>query len=444
MESLETLKRLKSDHLAGRRGGRIAVCSAHPSVLTSAMSLALETGEALLVEATANQVNQFGGYTGRTPARFRSHLDELAATAGFPPERLLLGADHLGPHVWKRRPSPEAMAHAEELAGACVRAGFGKLHLDATAPCADDRGGPLDPDMVAERTARLCRAAEAAASAMPLGAPRPLYVIGADVPPPGGSLTDPDRVPVSQPETIAETVALTQARFRTAGLAEAWTRVLAVVAMPGVEFGDLRIAPYRPERVRALAAYHAKLPGIMTYEVHSADYQTKAAVAALIRDHFPLLKIGPCLTFAFREAVFALAHVESEWLSGRKGVPLSGIRERLEAAMAEDPVHWRPYYKGETETDLRAMRAFSHRDRIRYYWTRPGVEAAMGRLLGNLRRPIPHAILRQYLPDLFPGTASGEWEGEPGVLIHRKIEAALAPYLDACRGDARQAQPKPY
>ena len=58
----------------------------------------------------------------------------------------------------------------------------------------------------------------------------------------------------------------------------------------------------------------------MTYEVHATDYQSPGALAQMVRDHFTILKVGPCLTNAYREAIFALSHIETEWLE-KKRIP---------------------------------------------------------------------------------------------------------------------------
>ncbi len=425
------IENLRSDHLTGRRKGVYAVCSAHAGVLKAAMAAAATLGDDLLIEATPNQVNPFGGYSGMAPARFRTYAFELADAVGFPRRRLLLGADHLGPFVWRKEPAEAALAKSEQLARECVAAGFFKIHLDPNPPCADDPASGLSPETVAERTAFLCRAAEAAADGLPDGMPWPVYVIGTEVPTPGGGLEDAGRLTLTRPGKVAETLQLTRARFRSAGLEAAWRRVIAVVVQPGVEFGDADVAVYRPERAQALSAFHEHLPGRATYEIHSTDFQPPGALKALIRDHFTLLKAGPCLTHAFREAVFALAHIESEWLGGRKGIQPSAIRETLERVMLENPAHWRSHYTGAAD-EQRWMRAFSYRDRIRYYWRHPDVLSSLARLCENLSRPIPPGLIRQYFPDLYPGIESGCRRGDPESLIRRRIQAALVPYVDAC------------
>jgi D-tagatose-1,6-bisphosphate aldolase subunit GatZ/KbaZ len=427
---------LTSDHPSSRHGGIYAVCSSHPDVLKAAMATAAAEDDHLLIEATPNQVSPFGGYTGMAPAEFRTYVLDMADTAGFPRNRISLGADHLGPVAWTNEPAEAAMAKAERMARECIAAGFSKIHLDPNPPCADDPPSGLSPETVALRTASLARATEAAVNDLRDPYPRPLYVIGTEVPAPGGDLADADGLAVTRPDDLAETIELTRTHFRSAGLETAWDRVVAVVVQPGVEFGDTAVAVYRPDRAAALSAFHDRLPGRMTYEIHSTDFQPPEALKNLVRDGFTLLKVGPCLTFAFREAVFALAHIESEWLGGRKGVKLSNIRETLDRVMLENPDHWRSHYTGLPE-EQRWMRAFSYRDRIRYYWRHPAVLSALSQLRETLSCPIPPGLIRQYFPDLYPDIEAGRHGADPDTLTRRRIEAALTPYRDACRPDAQ-------
>jgi D-tagatose-1,6-bisphosphate aldolase subunit GatZ/KbaZ-like len=92
-----------------------SVCSAHPLVLEASMRATLPSRLPLLIEATCKQVNQDGGYTGMTPKDFRDFVGRIAADAGFPPERIILAGDHLGPNPWKNLPAEQAMDKADEL-----------------------------------------------------------------------------------------------------------------------------------------------------------------------------------------------------------------------------------------------------------------------------------------------------------------------------------------
>lgn len=144
----------------GEAVGITSVCSAHPLVLEAALTLAKREGNVLLVEATSNQVDQFGGYTGMTPADFRERLYQLADRCGVEREMVILGGDHLGPNRWQGLSASEAMAHAETLIATYVAAGFKKIHLDCSMACSDDPLS-LSDEVVAERAARLAVVANA-------------------------------------------------------------------------------------------------------------------------------------------------------------------------------------------------------------------------------------------------------------------------------------------
>ena len=118
-----------------------------------------------LIEATSNQVNQDGGYTGMTPAAFRDFVFGIADRIGLPRARIVLGGDHLGPNAWKSLPAEAAMAKAEVMIDAYVRAGFRKIHLDCSMSCSGDPV-PLFDDTVATRAARLCAASASLTEAL--------------------------------------------------------------------------------------------------------------------------------------------------------------------------------------------------------------------------------------------------------------------------------------
>lgn len=413
----------------GRAVGLPAVCSAHPFVLDAALRHALRRGRPLLVESTCHQVNQGGGYTGLTPAAFQATLHDLAARLGFPPDRLLLGGDHLGPAPWQHQPAAQALAEAHTLVRDYVRAGYVKIHLDASMPCADDPPGPLDRATAAARATELCSTAEQAAE----GA-GPVYVIGTEVPLPGGlagSGGPAEDVPVVTGAGDAqETIDLTRRAFQARGLGAAWERVMAVVVQPGVDFGDGRLVVYDPAAAAPLRALIEAYPGLV-YEAHSTDYQPPAALRALVAGHFAVLKVGPALTFAFREAVFALDLIEAESLAGRRDASLSDLRRVLDEVMVANPAHWRAYYSG-SEADVRLARRYSLSDRARYYWPTPPLRAALDRLLANLdAHPPPLPLLSQFLPVQYERVRAGALPNTPRALIADKIEGVLENYAAA-------------
>ncbi len=155
----EPLLRMISTQKRDNPAGIYSICSANRFVLQAAVHKAVIDGTHLLIEATSNQVDQFGGYTGMTPEQFTGYVSEIAAEAGFPAERIILGGDHLGPNAWREEDAHTAMSKAHDLIHDYVAAGFTKIHLDASMPCADD-SLPLEFELIAERSAELCGIAE--------------------------------------------------------------------------------------------------------------------------------------------------------------------------------------------------------------------------------------------------------------------------------------------
>ena len=135
------MKDIITRHKAGEDLGICSVCSAHPLVIEAALRFDLHTDNKVLIEATSNQVNQFGGYTGMKPADFRDFVLKIAKEVGFPHERLILGGDHLGPNCWQNEPADAAMEKSIALIIAYVAAGFSKIHLDASMSTPARGGG---------------------------------------------------------------------------------------------------------------------------------------------------------------------------------------------------------------------------------------------------------------------------------------------------------------
>ncbi|MGA9399184.1 MAG: class II D-tagatose-bisphosphate aldolase, non-catalytic subunit [Anaerolineaceae bacterium] len=362
--------------------GIVSICSAHPWVLKAAM---LRHAGPLLIEATCNQVNQFGGYTGMTPRDFFAYVTGIAKQTGFPVEQLLLGGDHLGPSVWKNEPAASAMEKSKTLVKNYVQAGFTKIHLDTSMRLGDDPEGILDVELIARRAAMLAKYAEETTE----DASHLRYVIGTEVPTPGGAQENKDNVHITTLESACQTIDSTRQAFLHEHLDSAWERVSALVVHPGVEFGDDFVLPYVPHTAAALSKFIESQP--MIYEAHSTDYQTWTALREMVRDHFAILKVGPALTYAFREAIFWLAKVEEDLISTDSR---SNIVAVLDTVMLERPKHWLAYYHG-TEEQTARKRMFSLSDRIRYYWSEPNVQKALNRLLANLSKvDISSALLR--------------------------------------------------
>jgi D-tagatose-1,6-bisphosphate aldolase subunit GatZ/KbaZ len=400
---MKALVDILARHKRGDAVGIYSLCTAHPWVIEAAMHEAKRTATPLLVEATCNQVNQDGGYTGMKPADFRAFVHAIADRVGLARERVWLGGDHLGPNVWQKEPADSAMQRADELVAQYVAAGFRKIHLDCSMACADDPS-PLPEALVSARAARL-----------------------AMVPVPGGAAEELQELAVTSPRAAALTIEAHRKAFAAAGLESAWPRVIALVVQPGVEFDLHKVVDYQPRKAEELRNSIERDPQFV-FEAHSTDYQTPGNLAALVRDHFAILKVGPGATFALRETLWAFSAIEAELPGVKDPAKLPEVALRV---MRENPKWWRGHYHHPENESLDL--AFSLSDRIRYYWPHPEVTRACAKLLENLRsRPLPSTLVSQYLPRQYAAIRARELEPSVDALLRDGVAESLRPYIRAC------------
>ncbi|MFT3851002.1 MAG: class II D-tagatose-bisphosphate aldolase, non-catalytic subunit [Propionivibrio sp.] len=400
----------------GQGGVAVSVCSAHPMILRAAFRSALRYDTFALIESTSNQVDQYGGYTGMKPADFAALVKQIAAEERFPAERVLLGGDHLGPNSWRHLGSEKAMQETLQLVRSYVQAGYRKIHLDASFVCSDD-AGVLSDEIVARRCAQMAQVAEDAATGE-----KPIYVVGTEVPTPGGTQAD-EGMHVTSPADVERTLGVFKETFLEHGLSEAWNRVVGLVIQPGVEFGDSMVHDYQP--TPALAAVIDRHPG-MAYEAHSTDYQSGSNLARLVDNHFFILKVGPWLTYALREGLFSLEFIERELDPANP----SRFRETLARVMKADPKYWEKYYSGGAE-EVNYKLAFSYSDRARYYLGNREVAGALERLLDNLSPEVPDGLISQYLPMQYRSIREGRLGRHPSDLAVDRVSNVLDLYFAA-------------
>lgn len=422
-------------HLQRRRNGEkvgiCSVCSANPFVLEAALEHGKENDSLVLIEATANQVNQFGGYTGKQPVDFINEVYAMADAKGFPREKLILGGDHLGPLTWQKEPEESAMAKAETLVKLFVLAGYTKIHIDTSMRVADDDpNAALDVAVVARRSARLAKACKEAYEERKAANPdavEPVYVVGSEVPIPGGAQEPEEGVQVTSVADFKNTVSVFKAAYDAAGLQDVWERVVAVVVQPGVEFSDDAVEEYDREKAADLIAALEEYPQLV-FEGHSTDYQQPKAFVEMVDDGIAILKVGPALTFEVREALYLLECMEKELCVGG----LSDFRRVLDDTMLNDGKYWQKYYHG-TEKEIALKRAMSYSDRCRYYMGEQPVVEAIDRLIANLSKVnIPLSMLKQYMPLEYAEVRAGRLAVEPAALVKAHVRNCLDQYHVAC------------
>ena len=205
-------------------------------------------------------------------------------------------------------------------------------------------------------------------------------------------------------------------------------RIVGLVVQPGVEFDHTGVIDYDRDKAQELSKVVADYDN-MVFEAHSTDYQTDAAYKALVEDHFAILKVGPALTFALREALFSLCAIENEMFAPEER---SNLRDVIEAEMLAAPGYWEKYYQG-TDAQQRFSRCYSFSDRIRYYWPNENIIAAQAQLFRNLEATgIALPLLSQYLPEQFRAVREGQISALPEALVIDKIQQVMRSYAKAC------------
>ena len=391
----------------GIKCGIPSYCSANELVLEIALRRAKLLNTPVLIEATANQVNQYGGYTGMLPKDFYKLVLDMAAEIDLPEQMVILAGDHLGPLTWQNLPESEAMEKSIELVYQYARAGFTKIHLDTSMKVADDAEGLLSTEVIARRGAILYKAAIKGYEELKAEKPeaiRPVFVIGSEVPIPGGAQEAEDSLAVTSVAAFKDTVATYKRVWEEEGVGEGMNDVIAVVVQPGVEFGDDQVFLYDHDAAAELCAALKEFPEVC-FEGHSTDYQSRECLKAMVEDGIAILKVGPALTYGLREALFSMNLMENELVPEEER---SNFIDVLEKVMLENPGNWQKHYHGD-EKQLHLARKYSFSDRARYYIGQPEVVEAMNKLFANLNaHKIPLNMLHQYMPLTYAKVRDGE------------------------------------
>lgn len=429
----DIVKRYKS----GENVGIFSVCCSNQYVIEAAMQKLLNKNIPLLVEATANQVDQFGGYTGMKPKEYVKYIYSIADKVGFPKERIILGGDHLGPLTWRTINPREAMENAKNLIREYVLAGFSKIHIDTSMPLNGDFENEIfDDSLIANRASVLCKVAEEAYLELKEKddeAMHPVYIIGSEVPIPGGAQVEEEEEAgpkVTSVEGFKNTVETFKKAFESFGVGDAWQYVIGVVVQPGVEFSSDYVWEYNREEAKDLIDELKNYPQLI-FEAHSTDYQTPRALKEMVEDGFIILKVGPALTFGFREGIFALNHIENELLKYNENVELSNFIEVLDFSMIKNPKDWVNHYSG-TGEKIKLERKYSLSDRARYYMPKDEVNFALEKLMNNLEGiEIPMTIISQFMHEQYKKVREGVLKPIAKELLKDRIGEYLDDYVYA-------------
>lgn len=413
----------------GIHAGIPSFCSANKIVIEAIMSQAKRFDDIVLIEATSNQVNQYGGYMAMTSVDFKEYVYEIADRIEFDKENIILGGDHLGPLPWCDKDEDFAMENAKKLVYDCVKAGYTKVHLDTSMKLGSDPvDEPLSNETIARRGAILYKECDRAYKELLEENPdavHPVYIIGSEVPIPGGSQEDEDTLQVTTPHDFEQTIITYRNVFHQLDLDDAWNYIIGVVVQPGVEFGNSDICVYDRQKAKDLCRELTKFPNII-FEGHSTDYQPPSKLKEMVEDGIAIIKVGPALTDAVRQAMFSLSMIEDELIENKD--ERSNFIEVLEEEMLKNDKDWKKHYHSDELTN-HLLRKYSFSDRSRYYFSNENVVKAQDKLFENLSKTtIPLTMIHQYMPLQYVKVRDGKIKNEPRELVKDSVVCLVEDY----------------
>lgn len=426
---MHPIKEILSKRGKGISSGIASYCTSNKLAIESILEYYLEKNEYVLIECTANQVNQFGGYMNMTPSDFRDYVYDIADKIGFPKDKIILGADHFGPLVWADKSEREAMDNAKELVNLAVLAGYTKIHLDTSMFLgSDDTSKKLSDETIAERGAILYKACEDAFDERIKEFPdsvHPVYVIGSEVPIPGGEYNEKDTLEVTKSKDFENTINAYDKTFKEYGINNAWDNIIAVVVQPGVEFSNEDVHDYRREEARELVNKLKEYPTLV-FEGHSSDYQFREKLKEMVEDGVAILKVGPAVTYALREGLFSLSLMEKELI--KEDSERANFIDVLEKSMLENPKDWEKYYEG-SELEKELGRKYSFSDRSRYYMVQDEINSSIDKLFENIDSfDISLGMIKQYLPNAYLKIRSEDIPKNAENLVKSNIKDVINDY----------------
>lgn len=411
----------------GKCKGIASYCTSNPLVIRYLLRIYRKLDLPLLIEATANQVNQFGGYTSMTPAMFSNFVKSIAKEEGFDLNNLILGGDHLGPLVWVKEDQDVAMERATVLVSDFVKAGFQKIHLDTSMKLLGDPDNFYGaPELVAKRGRLLATACEHSVD-VSQNIP-PIYVIGSEVPIPGGETSSySQHVEVTKVSNLQRTLLAYMENFKSLNI---WDRVRAVVVQPGVEFNNDGIITYNRKDFQELKNFIRQYPGIF-FEGHSTDYQSKFTLANMVSDDIAILKVGPALTHALINALFNLELLLDDLTLRGRTFTLA-----LECVMGRQPKYWEAYVpQCISAVTQNCYKKYSLSDRARYYLSDSSVVKEIEEMFLTFARiNVPLFMIDRYFPVQFKRILNGSLDFSLESILEDSIREVISPYVYATTG----------
>ena len=315
----------------------------------------------VLIESTSNQVNQFGGYTGLTPATFKKKIEYIRKKEKLNKNYLLLGGDHLGPLPWKNLTEDRAMKNAGILIKKYVEAGFDKIHIDTAILCSGQKS--LTRSKIISRCDALIKKINSN------NLVNKILVVGTEVPFAGGG--DHVKTSITKLENIKKEYQMYRMIFKT--FKSLYRKTFGLVIDPGISYGNENITKSKFKNFNIKTKFSKK--NNFVFEAHSSDYQSLKDLKKLNNLNFKFIKVGPELTFYYLKAALYMEKIESKLFHKK-----SNLKKIISIRMNKNQKYWKDYYKKRSEF----FKFNSYLDRVRYYWSDKKVNNAKKMLFKNI------------------------------------------------------------
>ena len=318
-----------------------------------------------LIESTSNQVNQFGGYSGKTPQEFYNNIKKILKKNNFSSRNFYMGGDHLGPLPWKKKNEKTAVNNSVQLINKCLDSNYSKIHVDTSIKCINDK--IINHSIIFDRTKYILQNSKLKKK---LG--KTFLIIGTEVPLSGSN--EKGKIKLTQINQINLEVKKFKDLLKTL-----YKKKLkfGLVIEPGMRFMHNSIqkpnfANFEPKR-------KISKKNNFVYEAHSTDYQPLGVLIKLVKNNFKFLKVGPELTYNYSRSLFLMEKIEKKYLKNN----FSKIKDNIMSTMLKDKKYWKDYYSG-SSLKVKKLILNSKLDRMRYYLNKHKIKISINKLKKNI------------------------------------------------------------
>ena len=348
-------------------------CSSNSTVLNTLIKFCKLHNLPILIESTSNQVNQFGGYSNKTPNVFIKTVKQIARKENFNLKKLFFGGDHLGPLPWKNYNSQIAMQNSLKLVKSYLKAGYNKIHLDTSIKCLDDK--KINNQLVYNRTSFIFKKLNLKKYISKI-----FFVFGTEVPLSGGNDTN-----IISQTSINQIKSEFLSFKKLLGIKKL---KFAMVIEPGMKFMHNNIK--KPNLINFVQKKKFSKKNNFMYEAHSSDFQSLNTLKNLVKNNFKFLKVGPELTYNLTKSFLYMEKIEIKLIKKK-----SLFSKILFQHMNKNNTFWISYFKKKKKTTFKEI-IKSKFDRTRYYLENKKILTSINLLKKNIDKQNMKQILRYF------------------------------------------------